>query len=253
MSRIMLPESMIRQFKENIWFPYYSAETRIGFFVQMFIDDLLAKEFSEGIRCVAPEFPLRHRGNNQADNLDFLCAGKDNELFFVELKTDSDSLKKDQAEKYLENWGKWEVCINGLKNIVLGARSDKCVKYFFLLEKLLEEGLVSLSGLPEKKREEISSFVHKHRSPATERGRKGQRTTRIRDFSKRIEESESEIKVVFLVPDKEKAKNILKRANEIILIEFSEVPDETRPDSGWDSQTQSFYGEFVGFLKSIER
>jgi len=99
----MVFKAMIDLLRDNKRFPYYAAERRIDIFINIFLEQILTTYYDEKVNFIAPEFPLKHEPNNQANKLDYLCAFDDTKQpIFVELKTDTISYRNTQASIYME-------------------------------------------------------------------------------------------------------------------------------------------------------
>lgn len=107
-------ESLFKLLTTNKEFPNYQAERRIDIFINYFLAEMLTNYMGKNVEFVCPEFPLKKAGNYQSTKLDYLCKTND-EIVFVELKTDASSLKKEQADIYLKS--SWSQCLIDLKKI----------------------------------------------------------------------------------------------------------------------------------------
>lgn len=106
--------SIFQLLKENKGFPNYQAERRIDIFINYFLARFLSAFLNEEVSYLCPEFPLKVAGNNRSTKLDYLCKTKTQPVF-VELKTDTKSLKESQALRYINC--RWQNCKAGLKEI----------------------------------------------------------------------------------------------------------------------------------------
>lgn len=100
---------IIKLLIENKKFPNYQAERRMDIFLNVLLADFLTEYLGEKVDFVCPEFPLRKKGEyNRSTKLDYLCK-TENEVIFVELKTDNKSFSVNQLDIYFEEetWGKW--------------------------------------------------------------------------------------------------------------------------------------------------
>jgi len=137
---------VIELLEDNKGFPYYAAERRIDLFLSYYVHEILSYHLEEDIVFVAPEFPIKHKNNNQADKADLLCVlPSANQPIIVEVKTDSESFKMSQLEKYITNTKKWQDIVNGLIPLIANCRSDKRVKYFYLMQRLVDKRLAEYS------------------------------------------------------------------------------------------------------------
>lgn len=99
---------------ENKTLPNYQAERRIDIFINYFISRIISSYLGNKTEFICPEFPLKKQKNNQSTKIDYLCKSE-NEIIFVELKTDTSSLKASQANMYLEC--NWNQCLYNFKII----------------------------------------------------------------------------------------------------------------------------------------
>lgn len=132
--------------KKNKKFPNYQAERRIDIFINHFLVQII--EAFEGnakkVTFLCPEFPLLKKLTDKestrefdSTKLDYLCHNNE-QILFVELKTDESSLKESQADIYFKH-SKWSNCLIDLKNLVKDAENKKSKylpKYKHLQEKL---------------------------------------------------------------------------------------------------------------------
>ena len=72
----MIYEKLLQLLESNKRFPHYAAERRIDIFINFFLEDILAAYYKKKVIFVAPEFPLKHKSNNQTVQVDYLCAFK---------------------------------------------------------------------------------------------------------------------------------------------------------------------------------
>ncbi len=132
--------------EDNKKFPYYAAERRIDLFISYYIEHILTDYFNENVSFVAPEFPIKHKMSNQANKADLLCNFTcSKQPIIVEIKTDKESFKSTQLDKYLNSTKNWAHVIEGLPKIVERSKSDYRVKYFYLVQKLVKEGVAEYS------------------------------------------------------------------------------------------------------------
>lgn len=102
-------EGIFKLIINNKALPNYHAERRIDIFINYFIERILSSYLGKETIFICPEFPLKKADTNQSTKLDYLCK-TENEIIFVELKTDAFSLKTVQANIYLEC--KWDQCLS---------------------------------------------------------------------------------------------------------------------------------------------
>ena len=90
--------------------PAYQLERRVDVFIGLLLPEIIEQQFHEPSGLVIPEFPL-HRENvlknkshskrkNDSVKVDFavFCRNRDKKIFLVELKTDSESIRKGQLD-----------------------------------------------------------------------------------------------------------------------------------------------------------
>ena len=233
---------LIDLIKHNKEFPYYAAERRIDLFISLYIDRILNRFYGKDVIYVAPEFPIKHKRNNQADKADLLCAfSETKQPIIVEIKTDAKSFKDDQLQRYVENTANyWEQIIQGLSIVVEASISDYRVKYFYLLKTLLDKGLVKYKlGADKQLAEQISDLI-----TSTERRGKSQRSTKIISFAKSLEANwQSKIKILYLIPESVLKELKADEKNENVdFLSFNKISDDDPSEN---------YRRFVSFLKSI--
>lgn len=122
--------------KANKSFPNYHAERRIDIFINFYLETVLTNYLNKKVEFICPEFPLKKEDSNRSTKLDYLCK-TENEIIFVELKTDTKSFDLKQMKYYFNHssWNPWE---KYLKDILLVSK-DK--NYSKLDEKLKISGL----------------------------------------------------------------------------------------------------------------
>lgn len=116
---------------ENKMFPAYQAERRIDIFINIFLERILTEYLKEKTTYLCPEFPLKSENNNRSTRLDYLCKTATQPVF-VELKTDADSLRDNQALKYLDCT--WKKCLEDIAAIKAGSNYKDA--YNLLMDKL---------------------------------------------------------------------------------------------------------------------
>lgn len=125
---------------ENKKFPNYQAERRIDIFINYFLEKILREYLGKSIEYVCPEFPIKKEGSNLSTKLDYLCKSED-EIIFVELKTDASSLKAEQAEIYLNcNWAK---CKSDLQEIIKSVKNKTHLEKYNTLNTVINKINVS--------------------------------------------------------------------------------------------------------------
>ncbi len=108
-------EGIFELLLKNKEFPNYHAERRIDIFINYFIERILSSYLSKDVKFICPEFPIKKETSNLSTKLDYLCTTND-EIIFVELKTDDSSFKEQQADIYLNC--EWEKCLKDLEAIM---------------------------------------------------------------------------------------------------------------------------------------
>ena len=153
-------DEIFKLISANKDFPNYQAERRIDIFINYFLTRIL-KEYlgneSEPI-YICPEFPIKKEKGNRSTKLDYLCK-TENEIIFVELKTDSESFDKEQAEIYLNC--NWQKRIEGLDNIISAEKRKvykikynrlyEILKKYDLIESSKKIRIIYISPVPTKK------------------------------------------------------------------------------------------------------
>jgi len=86
--------------------PNYEFERRIDAVIAIVLPEILQQCLGWRVEVVVPQFPLKKAKNNQSDKVDYLLfrhasAAASEAWVFLELKTDRDSLKPEQWEKYV--------------------------------------------------------------------------------------------------------------------------------------------------------
>lgn len=101
--------AIINLLEKNKSFPNYHAERRIDIFINFFMKDILTEYLEKEVKFICPEFPLKKEEGNLSTKLDYLYKTND-EVVFVELKTDVKSFDIDQMNYYFHHrtWKPWE-------------------------------------------------------------------------------------------------------------------------------------------------
>lgn len=79
--------------------PKAQVERYVSPILEIFIASALSKILDKKIELVMPEFPIKKEKNNQSTNIDYLLMSED-EIIFVELKTDTTSSNDGQMKVY---------------------------------------------------------------------------------------------------------------------------------------------------------
>lgn len=258
----MVFEAMLELLDKNKLMPYYAAERRIDLFINLFLEKILTAYYGEKVNFVVPEFPLKHKPNNQADKLDYLCAfDKTKQPIFIELKTDSISFNREQAIVYLEHAIDWPSCIEGLKAIIGNnkMRFSYREKYFQLMKRLHKEGLIGISGegnmesvqWPTVPDSEFSSLE----KPSSFRGERREFSRDLIKLSRHVYACwNGEAKLLYLVPHDDNLKEQIERVyreyqDKASVLDFSQI--ESLPIGSDMSYAQEFR-KLVKFLKTLK-
>lgn len=140
---------VLRQLDEWRHLPAYQLERRVDIFFGMFLPKVIEKAYAGvSVDAVIPEFPL-HKGmlgisddreDNQSVNVDFVAFGTQEgkkRVFLVELKTDMNSLNREQLERMKTGCVDSDNLLNGVVKAAENSGS-KQRKYAHLVWKLLE-------------------------------------------------------------------------------------------------------------------
>ena len=111
-------ESIFELLLENKSLPYYQAERRIDIFINLFLAEILNHSLKKtGIQYLLPELPLKKEMGNLSTKVDYLCFDRNEKtIYFVELKTDSNSFKGGQFDIY-QTYQTWGQCQSDIKAI----------------------------------------------------------------------------------------------------------------------------------------
>lgn len=258
----MVFEAMLELLDKNKLMPYYAAERRIDLFINLFLEKILTAYYREKVNFVVPEFPLKHKPNNQADKLDYLCAfDKTKQPIFIELKTDSISFNREQARVYLKQATDWPSCIEGLKAIIGNKkmRFSYREKYFQLMKRLHEEGLIGISSegnrgsvqWPTVPDSEFSSLE----KPSSFKGERGEFSRDLIKLSRHVYACwNGEAKILYLVPHDDHLKKQIEDVEDectgkASVLDFSQI--ESLPIGSDMSYAQEFR-QLVKFLKTLK-
>lgn len=99
---------LMKHIIEGVKIPKVQVERAISPILSLYIESILTSyfnsnsEYSGSYELISPEFPLK-KENNQSTNIDYLLINNSKKiLVFFELKTDIDSFKDKQTDKYVE-------------------------------------------------------------------------------------------------------------------------------------------------------
>jgi len=235
--------SLIDLLEDNKKFPYYAAERRIDLFLSYYIEYILTDYFNENVSFVAPEFPIKHETGNQANKADLLCNFTiSKQPIIVEIKTDKESFKPSQLDKYINSTQNWPQVIEGLPKIVEKSKSDYRVKYFHLVQKLVKEGIAEYSTDNELLIKKIVKLIN-----SSSKKDKGERSRKIIKLVNSLQAKWSGSAIVlYLAPDNtiEKVENKYKAMGNLHFLKFSDIKITKRYES-------NHFDRFIGFLHSI--
>jgi len=98
-------EVLFRSLANDKALPKFQFERRIDAILRVFLPELLSKRFGGEVVVVVPEFPLKKADSNQSTNVDYLMFRKapvpsEERWLFLELKTDSGSIRPEQLATY---------------------------------------------------------------------------------------------------------------------------------------------------------
>lgn len=129
--------------------PSYQLERRADAFFGVYIRELL--QWHLGDRdvlqpTVIPELPLKQETSHRSDKVDYvLFSQRGDRVYFVELKTDEDSIRAEQAGYLKAAQGKgFAEVLAGLKEIF--CRTGSRGKYFHLLHALERAGCITMAA-----------------------------------------------------------------------------------------------------------
>ena len=131
--------------------PKYQLERRADIFFAIYLEEILKRclEGNPEIDLIIPEFPIRKDETNLSCNIDYLCISK-NKLYFIEFKTDNDSVN-DEQYNLMKGSDKQKAVdfINGIIALTLQENSKskrklaKWRKYIYLFQIFEENGLLN--------------------------------------------------------------------------------------------------------------
>jgi len=248
----MVFKAMLDLLGDNKRFPYYAAERRIDIFINMFLERILTAYYDEKVNFVAPEFPLKHGTNNQADKLDYLCVfDETKQPIFVELKTDTISYRNTQASVYMEQSESWNACVEGLKAIICnkGMRFSYREKYFQLVKRLISTELVDLAdGLPKELVKRLDILVENISSPKD----KNEFSRGLIKLSEQIYAHwKDESKLLYLVPHNDNIKKQIQCScgNKADILDFREIGGlPINPGMSFSTE----FRQLVGWLRTVQ-
>lgn len=92
---------LLDEFEQLNKVPKFQLERAISPLLGIFIKDVVNKKLNVSVSVSFPEFPLKHEGDNQSTNIDWLLVDRKNKtLYFIELKTDNLSYNSEQFGIY---------------------------------------------------------------------------------------------------------------------------------------------------------
>ena len=123
-------------------YPKVQLERALGPIMYKFMEPLMTALLHEDVRMVAPEFPIRcSKNNKQSSNIDWLMyAPGTQRLVFVELKTNINAYRSEQAKSYAEVQCEVEAkSAQHLQDFVCLLQSDSKSEKYDLLHSQLSE------------------------------------------------------------------------------------------------------------------
>jgi hypothetical protein len=131
--------------------PSYQLERRADIFFSVYLEDVFSQIKNEKVVCIIPELPIKkgtiepnrpRRRPNESYKVDYAVFTESNQVYLVELKTDNQSITKNQCSRYRK------VIEVGFKAIMqdvikLFHASKSRGKYEYLLSKLEQVGAVA--------------------------------------------------------------------------------------------------------------
>lgn len=125
----------------------YRLEERASPYFREFLPDVMACYVTAVNPCIIPEFPLKVESNNRSRKVDFFALSSDcKQPFFIELKTDLESLRSEQFS-YLKGAKKDLVSlVSEVLQLTKNKNTRHRSKYVHILYSLSLLGLVSVPG-----------------------------------------------------------------------------------------------------------
>ena len=230
---------LIDLLEDNKKFPYYAAERRADLFFAYFIQEMLFDFYGEKVLFVAPEFPIKHDGNNQSNKADLLCVfEKTSQPIIVEIKTDRKSFKKSQLDAYIKSIPSWADIVAGIVSMTKNknTNTDYRLKYFHLLQRLESCHLVTYDHPNALQLSDEINQLKKTNLPS----KKGKRSRLIIELVDQLSVGKwsKEIKLLYVLPTE-----IIDPTAGCDILEFGNI--EVNESKGKP------YQKFVKFLKNI--
>jgi hypothetical protein len=146
-------------------YPGYQIERRVDMILGKYLPLILEKTCGlNGVKISAPEFPVKidkkenEKKTKTQNHVDFLCHDSSCNLYFVEIKTDNESIDKDQIELMNTIQGKdFNIIIDDIKGSLKNTHLPR-IKYYHLFRALKRAKLLSM---PDKLSEILESNDHK--------------------------------------------------------------------------------------------
>jgi len=244
----MIFKAMLDLLDKNRYLPNYSVERRVDLLINLFLEDILTAFYSTQVRLVVPELSLRKESNNRSDKLDYLCVfAETKQPIFVELKTDAKSFDPKQASMYLKHSASWPKCVDKLKEIVKA--SGYRVKYFRLISKLLDAGLITLTDEGDGKLIEDLSTLSGKLVTQSEKIEFSRKLIRLSDYYSAS--WPNEVAILYLVPNDENLKKQVHSACEgkAEVLDFAQI-DNMIKDHKIDPNMKNIteFQELIEFL-----
>jgi len=243
---------MLDLLRDNKRFPYYAAERRIDLFINIFLEQILTAFYNEKVNFVVPEFPLKLGSNNQAYQLDYLCAfDNTKQPIFVELKTDTISYRSTQASFYIEQSESWPASVKGLRDIICNGRMRFSYreKYFQLMKRLISNGLVDCADeWAEESIKRLDVLLTNLNTPKD----KGEFSRDLIKLSRKVHARwKGESKLLYLVPFNNKLKSQIELScgNKARILDFTQIGNwPINPSMSYATE----FRQLADFLKNIK-
>jgi len=245
-------KAMLDLLRDNKRFPYYAAERRIDLFINIFLEQILTAFYNEKVNFVVPEFPLKLGSNNQAYQLDYLCAfDNTKQPIFVELKTDTISYRSTQASFYIEQSESWPASVKGLRDIICNGRMRFSYreKYFQLMKRLISNGLVDCADeWAEESIKRLDVLLTNLNTPKD----KGEFSRDLIKLSRKVHARwKGESKLLYLVPFNNKLKSQIELScgNKARILDFTQIGNwPINPSMSYATE----FRQLADFLKNIK-
>lgn len=124
--------------------PAYQLERRVDALFAVYLPGLVEEVTGHAVDLIIPEFPLKKSANFQSTKVDFALFAADRQhVYFLELKTDQQSLREAQ------DFSLEQAVAEGFRPLLAGlvqiaCKSKAYQKYYHLLHALAQAGFVEL-------------------------------------------------------------------------------------------------------------